>query len=355
MKVLKYICTLILALTLFSCDDTTYSDPHLMPVRVPGLRIRNLSLVKPVFDGTVAFPISENGGVKIAKVMRDGNVSYSELAADMDFDDFSVNISGECLLVHREKVVKFDRFGKITINSSIPEYNGVNNPILLDNGDISYVDWNTNNEMVLHTLGNNFPYVIKNGDWMYVLPFDDKWFVFNNYSSVFCICDADGNVLSDGELEGSVYSIKYIDGYLYILEDGGFADIESGLDYITKWSIVKMTTDGRIIYSTEIEISDIYNLSIHDDKVLITGDVIVDITKDGKYGEICILNDVNGNIISTISTDEYNGCSIVPIYVSPDPRGEYDVYAARLEAYESNLAQLVIYHTDDLSKLNIKN
>ena len=358
MKTFIHILTIVLVMSLIGCDDTTYSDPHRMPVRVPGLHIRSISLVKPMSDGSVALPVLESDGVKIAKVMRDGIVAYSELAAVMECSYFQVNTSGECLVAYRETkcretVVKFDRLGNVTVNSEIVDEVGVNEPLLLDNGDICYVNWNENNEMVLHTLGSNFPYVIKNGDWVRVQPFDDKCFAFND--NLFGIYDADGNELGKGELEGMINTVQYIDGYLYVIVSGGITNPDTEFDFIGKWSVLKMSTDGRIIYSAEIENSDIYNLTVHDGKLIVTGDVIQEIAKDGSYGEVYIVDDINGNVISKISTDNYNGCSLIPIYVSPDPNGEYDVYAARRENYESEEPQLVIYHTDDLSKLNIEN
>ena len=355
MKTFIHILTIVLVMSLIGCDDTTYSDPHRMPVRVPGLHISNNSLVKPLSDGTVALPVLESDGVKIAKVMRDGIVAYSELAAVMECKYFRVNTSGECLVADRETVVKFDRLGNVTVNSEIVDDDdvGVNGPLLLDNGDICYVNWNENNEMVLNTLGSNFPYVIKNGDWVRVQPFDDKCFAYND--NLFGIYDADGNELGKGELEDMIDTVQYIAGYLYVIVDGGIANPEAEFDFQSKWSIVKMTTDGRIIYSAEIVNSEIYNLTVHDGKLIVTGDVIQEIAKDGNYGEIYIVDDINGNLISKISTDNYNGCSVIPIYVSLDQNGEYDVYAARRENYESDESQLVIYHTDDLIKLNIEN
>lgn len=355
MKTFMHILTIVLVMSLIGCDDTSYSDPHRMPVRVPGLHIPNISLVKPLSDGTVVLPVLESDGVKIAKVMRDGIVAYSELAAVMECKYFRVNTSGECLVADRETVVKFDRLGNVTVNSEIVDDDDVNGPLLLDNGDICYVNWNENNEMVLNTLGSNFPYVIKNGDWVRVQPFDDKCFAFNE--NLFGIYDADGNELGKGELEGMINTVQYIDGYLYVIVivSGGITNPDTEFDFIEKRSVLKMSTDGRIIYSAEIENSDIYNLTVHDGKLIVTGDVIQEIAKDGSYGEIYIVDDINGNLISKISTDNYNGCSLIPIYVSLDQNGEYDVYAARRENYESDESQLVIYHTDDLIKLNIEN
>ncbi|MBO7464129.1 MAG: hypothetical protein J6T96_16200 [Bacteroidales bacterium] len=355
MKTFIHILTIVLVMSLIGCDDTTYSDPHRMPVRVPGLHIPNISLVKPLSDGTVVLPVLESDGVKIAKVMRDGIVAYSELAAVMECKYFRVNTSGECLVADRETVVKFDRLGNVTVNSEIVDDDDVNGPLLLDNGDICYVNWNENNEMVLNTLGSNFPYVIKNGDWVRVQPFDDKCFAFNE--NLFGIYDADGNELGKGELEGMINTVQYIDGYLYVIVivSGGITNPDTEFDFIEKRSVLKMSTDGRIIYSAEIENSDIYNLTVHNGKLIVTGDVIQEIAKDGNYGEIYIVDDINGNLISKISTDNYNGCSVIPIYVSLDQNGEYDVYAARRENYESDESQLVIYHTDDLIKLNIEN
>ncbi|MBO7568067.1 MAG: hypothetical protein J6T60_13330 [Bacteroidales bacterium] len=355
MKTFMHILTIVLVMSLIGCDDTSYSDPHRMPLRVPGLHIPNISLVKPLSDGTVVLPVLESDGVKIAKVMRDGIVAYSELAAVMECKYFRVNTSGECLVADRETVVKFDRLGNVTVNSEIVDDDDVNGPLLLDNGDICYVNWNENNEMVLNTLGSNFPYVIKNGDWVRVQPFDDKCFAFNE--NLFGIYDADGNELGKGELEGMINTVQYIDGYLYVIVivSGGITNPDTEFDFIEKRSVLKMSTDGRIIYSAEIENSDIYNLTVHDGKLIVTGDVIQEIAKDGSYGEIYIVDDINGNLISKISTDNYNGCSLIPIYVSLDQNGEYDVYAARRENYESDESQLVIYHTDDLIKLNIEN
>ena len=353
MKTFRHILTLIfLTLTLFACDDTSFSDPHLMPVKMSGVRIHNLSFVKPLPDGTVAYPVVENGGVRIAKISRDGTVTYSELVDEFDPNGFAVNASGECL-VSGKKVVKYDRLGKIAFIGDNTDYTSM----LLDNGDICYSQ-NYEYEgyrLEIHTVGNNFVYVI-NGEecWNDALPFDDKWFAFN-YNNLFCIFDADGNVVCNGELDGSVASLKYINGYLYIIVNGGFVDLDAEtVDYITKWSVVKMTTDGRIIYNVSVENTDIYNITVHDGKLFVAGDVITDITKDGTYGMIYVLDDTNGGVLSAIPT-EYKGCQIVPLYISPDFNGEYDVYAARRDNYESDYPQLVLYHTDDLSRLNIEN
>ncbi len=343
--------TLLVALTLFACDDASFSDPHLMPVKVSGLRIQNISHVKPMPDGTVAYPVSGNGGVKVAKINRDGTVSYSEFVDDVDPTNFFVNASGECLVTGK-KVAKLYRDGRIAFVGD-SDFSSV----LLDNGDICYPKFFSfeGNQMEIHTLGNNFVYVINcDEQWTDVLPFDDKWFAFN-YSNLFCIYDADGNVVCNGELDGSVASLNYIDGCLYLIVNSGFQNLDTdSTEYITKWSLVKMTIDGRIIYSTAIDISDIYNLTVHDGKLFLSGDVMSYIAKDGTYGIIYVLDDDGGGIMSTVAI-KYNGCQVIPLHVSPDSNGEYDVYAARRDNYESGYPHLVIYHTDDLNKLIIKN
>ena len=340
-----------MALTLYACDDTSFSDPHLMPVKVSGVRIHNISNVKPLPDGTVAYPVSESGGVKIAKISRDGTVTYSELVDDLDANNLLVNASGECLVTGR-KVAKYDRLGNVVFVDKIDS-----STMLLDNGDICYSVYYKFETYTLeiHTIGNNFMYVINSEEaWEDVLPVDDKWFTYN-YNNRFCIYDADGNVVCDGKLDGSVADMKYIDGYLYIIVNGGFVDFDAeSFDYNTKCSVLKMSTDGRIIYSAEVASSDIYNLTVHDGKLLVAGDVITDIAKDGTYGLIYVLDDVNGGVISSIPT-KYKGCQIIPLYISPDANGEYDVYATRRDNYEPDYPQLVIYHTDDLGKLNIIN
>lgn len=336
---------------LYACDDASFSDPHLMPVKVSGLRIQNISFVKPLPDGTVAYPVSENGGVKVAKINRDGTVSYSEFVDDMDPNNFVVNASGECLVSGRN-VAKLYRDGSVAFVGKSDC-----SSILLDNGDICYpvFYYYDGYHVGIHTIGNNFMYVINSEEaWTDVLPFDDKWLACN-YNNLFCIYDADGNAVCSGELDGSVAALKYIDGYLYLIVNGGFTDFDAEtIEYITKWSVVKMTTDGRIIYSAAIENTDIYNLTVYDGKLFLAGDVITDIAKDENYGVIYVLDDASGNVIASIAT-KYDGCQIIPLHVSPDSNGEYDVYAARRDNYESGYPQLVIYHTDDLGKLNIEN
>ena len=329
-----------MALTLYACDDTSFSDPHLMPVKVSGVRIHNVSNVKPLPDGTVAYPVSESGGVKIAKISRDGTVTYSELVDDLDANNLFVNASGECLVSSGTKVAKYDRLGNVVLVDKIDDYYPT---MLLDNGDICYSVFKTYEGCIdIYTIGNNFKCVIYSEvDWMDVFPFDDKWFAYNS-SNLFCIYDADGNVVCDGELDGSVDAMKYINGYLYIIVKND-----------DKCSVVKMSTDGRIIYSAEVENTDIYNLTVHDGKLLVAGEV-TDIAKDGTYGLIYVLDDINGGVISSIPT-KFKGCEIIPLYISPDANGEYDVYATRRDNYESDYPQLVIYHTDDLGKLNIIN
>jgi len=396
MKVNKITSTFFLALTLFGCDDTQYSDPHVMPVKVSGVQVSNVYRVRQLSDGTVALPVNDSdGNVKIAKVRRDGSVWYSDAFAT-PVHGFSVNASGECLVywvsyddfndvvVENMHVIKIDRLGKVVFEGEKILEQGMEfrEPVLHENGEIEYIirehngyNWDLDEEKFLLKRGFFGSSFVQFIDADYYLQqaflFDSNWFAVKNSNCHFYIYDAEGLMTGDGELPALVESLKYIDGHLYIIASGKEDDVEEGSkDELesggAKSWVIKMDTFGHQVYSIKIDAS-IINLTVSDGKVYVTGSTKDDNPQSKRDGAIFVLDDVSGGIMSTV-TMSYNGCEIIPLVISPDQNGEYDIFATRREDYSGfidfgeyasndvlNTGQLFVLHIDDLGKLDIKN
>ena len=124
-----------------------------------------------------------------------------------------------------------------------------------------------------------------------------------------------------------------------------------------------MDTLGNQIFDNTINTYKLRKkLTVHGDSLIIIGEMITDYEEADGNTEIHIFDNNNGKHIETISM-AYENSMASPIYISPDLKGEYDVYLLRLDRYASQLfsnsvintdeGTICIYHTDDLRKLQV--
>ena len=142
-------------------------------------------------------------------------------------------------------------------------------------------------------------------------------------------------------------------------EDGGF--------------VIKLDSNGNVIFEYQTaELTDIFNLTMYDGKLLVAGDYmsmsmdylsnVNDMTKfmSTITGKIITLDAATGDEIS-VNTISLEG-GVMPFAVVPDYNGGYYVYLSRIMTSDAGTvgnnnsygSSIYIYHTDDLNKLNIE-
>ena len=142
-------------------------------------------------------------------------------------------------------------------------------------------------------------------------------------------------------------------------EDGGF--------------VIKLDSNGNVIFEYQTaELTDIFNITMHDGQLLVAGDYmsmsmdylsnVNDMTKfmSTITGKIITLDAATGDEIS-VNTISLEG-GVMPFAVVPDNNGGYYVYLARIMTSDVGMvgnnnsygSSIYIYHTDDLNKLNIE-
>lgn len=142
-------------------------------------------------------------------------------------------------------------------------------------------------------------------------------------------------------------------------EDGGF--------------VIKLDSNGNVIFEYQTaELTDIFNLTMHDGQLLVAGDYmsmsmdylsnVNDMTKfmSTITGKIITLDAATGDEIS-VNTISLEG-GVMPFAVVPDYNGGYYVYLSRIMTSDAGMignnnsygSSIYIYHTDDLNKLNIE-
>lgn len=404
---LRHIIILIIlaATTIFACNDTVYPDPMKEPVKVVNkkdIRAYEDFLVMP--DGTIIadglfYDEEKIPHTEIKKFERNGNITRYDTISDFQDNNhryYSVNPCsnsvGEMLMAcvvmsddyefNYSAIHKFDSKGKEIEKYYFNELILPELVTLLDNGEIVYFTRDENEEtgeqnLVLHTIGNSFSYTMQNNfecdadeDYTNIVSFDDKIVLYNKLDSKYCIFRTDGSLICENTLDIHLAFIEYIDDYLYMLSYTEGDDFDEDFDYYDDyyiphlWHITKMDTLGNHIFDNTINTFDLHNeLTVHGDSLIIIGEEVTDYSTLVGGAQIHIFDNNNGTKIETISMN-YDNCLATPIYVSPDSKGEYDVYLLRLDRYNDSMYEntvlfinegaMCIYHTDDLRKLQVK-
>ncbi len=375
------IIALAAAITIFACNDEIfYQEPLSEPVKAIDIVARK-DLIHPLPDGSLAIAVQDQDGtVAVARIRRDGTIVMSDSIHELsNFHNLIVNNLGECLFSQQNiiedttQLYKLDRMGKLSDYKKESYY--VNKVqvdkqfILLDNGEIAYFyrEENTNTEeytLTMHIVGNNFTYVMeKDIDCDDAYSFGDKIFVANAFSSEYCIFNLDGSLIADGDLVIDECSMnyfsfaKYLGGYLYVVSYGRIKTSDPE-DVTYNYFVTKMDTLGNRVFSTKID--DAYQIqfymTLNNDLLILTG---VQDNDSGKTGQIYLIDNNSGLLTETISLN-YGGSESMPLFVSPDGNGEYDVFVGRNNVYDEEFGndyytKLFIYHVDDLYKLQMTN
>ncbi|MBQ5540096.1 MAG: hypothetical protein IIU03_07675 [Bacteroidales bacterium] len=388
MKTLTYIMTLFWTMILFGCGKTEYADPKTLSVKTTGIEISNINEARPMSDGSIAVPLeaNEQGNFVVAKIRRDGTVEVSDSISGIYNTsmvlDMAVNSSGECLFarisdytVGSYVMAKLDAGGRQVFPDDevvLGDYQAI--ITLLSDGSVAYFNSSfsengTETPFIMKIIGNNFSYRISNTTpYNIVAAFDDLLVAYAQYSddAQYLIFRPDGTVIGGGIFDcGIITSVQCIGGYLYFLVYDTDFNLDDG-SYSSYYYVIKTDLSGNQKFCEKVESDQMTdNITVHDGKIITTGKVITDKEKYSGYGAVFVLDDNTGKLLSTIPLD-YLGCDIIPFYVSPAPKGGYDVYAVRRESYDDisdtrsgfhamNGGRLYIYHADNLLELDINN
>ena len=376
-----YIPALMFAAAVFSgCGDKTVcTGPISRPVKATEIVIPSTRQVLPLSDGSRAavVEIGETDCKAVAKIARDGSFTLSDTISDVKYlENMCVNSSGEFILykyLYKDgdnfyQLYKLDQNGRL-IQETETEYVPV---VLLNDGGIAYFKREYVSEigqenLVMRIIGKTFKYVFeKDFACNNVFPFEDKLFTYDTFTGEYYVFKTDGSYIGSGSLNNLLDMVSYIDGYLYAVSYGGVAGPDRDNDTgVFKWFITKMDTSGNVIFSTEIDVFSVFSyFSRYDGKLIVTGSVTTDYEKDEGYGAIFLIDENDGTHTETVALD-YSGCDVLPVYVSPDNKGGYDVYAVRrndydeVPAYETGFSHiyggsLFIYHVSNLHELEVK-
>lgn len=399
------ILTILATATIFACDDTVYPDPTKEPVKMAAKNGNERYEMYVAPDGTI---ISKGScynneswqwGV-FRKFERNGSITAFDTICDIKEPGFRYangcvrfNVVGEMLdanLIRDSEtydllccaIHKFDSNGKV-VESYYEDDVQPELVTLLDNGQIVYFTRNIDEEtwdqsLVMHTIGSDFSYMMESNfecdvdeNFTGLVSFEDKIVLYNKLNGRYCIARTDGSLVFEDCVDIHLAFIEYIDGYLYMLSYTEAEEYDESFDYYDdyyiphQWHITKMDSLGNQIFDKTINTCDLHDkLTVHGDSLIIIGAEVADYSTLEGYAQIHILDNNSGNHIETISVD-YDNCTVSPIYVSPDSKGEYDVYILRLDRFqdaffdkmvtELNAGDVFVYHTDDLRKLQVKN
>ncbi len=386
MKTLKYITILFSVLILFGCGKTDYADPKTLSVKNTGIKISRINEVRTMPGGSIAVPLDPDfqGKFVVAKIHRDGTVdksdSISGIATNSMVLNMAVNSSGECLFsrisdysVGSFVLAKLDSEGRQVFSDEavvLGDYQAI--ITLLTDGSIAYFthplgEDNLEAPFMMKIIGNNFSYRISNtSPYNIVAAFDNILVAYAQYSddAQYLVFRSDGTVIGGGIFDcGIITAVKCIGEYLYFLVYASDFDLDDG-SYSSYYHVIKTDFSGNQKFCEKIESDEMTgNITVYNGKIITTGKIITDHEKYTGYGAIFVLDDNTGNLETTIPLD-YLGCDIIPLYVSPDSKGEYDVYVVRRESYDEtsdalggflamNSGWLYIYHAGNLLELNI--
>ncbi len=394
---------------MFACEDTVYPDPMKEPVKMAIPTEDKSYLDENIFlmsDGTITineieFDEEVNRYTAIKKIERDGSITRYDTIYEFPLDNnyrineacSRTNSVGEFITVSVVRtndydfvysvIHKFDSKGKKIEKCYFDEPIQPELATLLDNGQIVYftrdfIEGTGETNLVMHTIGNSFAYTMESNfecsqdeNYTGIVSFEDKIVLYNQINDKYCIFRTDGSLVCENSIDIYLSSIVYTDGYLYMLSYTEGDDYDEDFDYWDEnyiphlWHITKMDTLGNQIFDNTINTYQLHNkLTVHGDSLIIIGEVITDYHYDKLEGnsEIHIFDNNNGKHIETISM-AYENSMASPIYISPDSKGEYDVYLCRLDRYATQLfsnsvlfmdeGAICIYHTDDLRKLQV--
>lgn len=424
MKTLRIILSLILATTIFACEDKNiFPDPMTLPVKALDLNV-DIMDVFSLSDGRAAAFVkldkqstATKDAYQLAIIDKHGNYTLSDVMYFTKLDKeqeadklIYVSSSGEIFVKYQVReiaasnIVKLDKDGHIIYSNdnegirretdNIYSYNLYS---MYDNGEIAVLRsniYNFNDEIsvyyyleIIDNQGNpkNITYYMDSDYyWTNIIPFEDKFFLYNSYMGIngyyydydielsnpdfgYCILNADGTIVKLDKLNIPIYDVKYVDGNIYFTSLLGAVetDDEDG-SFIAQWCITKMDTSGEVVIQSEI-IQASYlspNITVQDGTMIVPGLVATDVANDEGYGVIYLLDDNTGKLNDSIAL-HYNNVDVIPSVIIPDSNGEYDVFALVRHDYDDwndfkndgNMenGKLYIYHTDDLHKFNVNN
>ena len=424
MKTLRIILSLILATTIFAREDKNiFPDPMTLPVKALDLNV-DIMDVFSLSDGRAAAFVkldkqstATKDAYQLAIIDKHGNYTLSDVMYFTKLDKeqeadklIYVSSSGEIFVKYQVReiaasnIVKLDKDGHIIYSNdnegirretdNIYSYNLYS---MYDNGEIAVLRsniYNFNDEIsvyyyleIIDNQGNpkNITYYMDSDYyWTNIIPFEDKFFLYNSYMGIngyyydydielsnpdfgYCILNADGTIVKLDKLNIPIYDVKYVDGNIYFTSLLGAVetDDEDG-SFIAQWCITKMDTSGEVVIQSEI-IQASYlspNITVQDGTMIVPGLVATDVANDEGYGVIYLLDDNTGKLNDSIAL-HYNNVDVIPSVIIPDSNGEYDVFALVRHDYDDwndfkndgNMenGKLYIYHTDDLHKFNVNN
>ena len=424
MKTLRIILALILASTIFACEDKNiFPDPMTLPVKALDLNV-DIMDVFSLSDGRAAAFVKldkqstdTKDAYQLAIIDKHGNYTLSDVMYFTKLDEeqeadklIYVSSSGEIFVKYQVReiaasnIVKLDKDGHIIYSkddkSFVHNGDGFYSYYLYsmyDNGEIAVLRsnfFNFNDEItvyyfweIIDNQGNpkNITYHMDSDYyWTNIIPFEDKFFLYNSYMGIngyyydydielsnpdfgYCILNADGTTVKLDKLNVPIYDVKYVDGNIYFTSLLGAVetDDEDG-SFIAQWCITKMDTSGEVVIQSEI-IQASYlspNITVQDGTMIVPGLVATDVANDEGYGVVYLLDDNTGKLNDSIAL-HYNNVDVVPSVIIPDSKGEYDVFALVRHDYDDwndfkndgNMenGKLYIYHTDDLHKFNVNN
>ena len=393
MKTLRIILALILASTIFACEDKNiFPDPMTLPVKALDLNV-DIMDVFSLSDGRAAAFVKldkqstdTKDAYQLAIIDKHGNYTLSDVMYFTKLDKeqeadklIYVSSSGEIFVKYQVReiaasnIVKLDKDGHIIYSkddkSFVHNGDGFYSYYLYsmyDNGEIAVLRsnfFNFNDEIavyyfweIIDNQGNpkNITYYMdRDYYWTNIIPFEDKLFLYNSYMGIngyyydydielsnpdfgYCILNADGTTVKLDKLNIPIYDVKYVDGNIYFTSLLGAVetDDEDG-SFIAQWCITKMDTSGEVVVQSEI-IQASYlspNITVQDGTMIVPGLVATDVANDEGYGVIYLLDDNTGKLNDSIAL-HYNNVDVIPSVIIPDSKGEYDVFALVRHDYD---------------------
>ena len=424
MKTLRIILSLILATTIFACEDKNiFPDPMTLPVKALDLNVEIMDIFSLPDDRAAAFvkldkqSTDTKDAYQLAIIDKHGNYTLSDVmyVFSLDEEQFAdkqiyISSSGDIFVkfqvreIAASNIVKLNKDGHIIYSNDNKGIRRETDYIysyylysMYDNGEIAVLRSNIFNDNespsvyyfleIIDNQGNpkNIAYFIdRDYYWTNIIPFEDKFFLYNSYMGIngyyydndielsnpdfgYCILNADGTTVKLDKLNIPIYDVKYVDGNIYFTSLLGAVetDDEDG-SFIAQWCITKMDTSGEVVIQSEI-IQASYlspNITVQDGTMIVPGLVATDVANDEGFGVIYLLDDNTGKLNDSIAL-HYNNVDVIPSVIIPDSNGEYDVFSLVRHDYDDwndfkndgNMenGKLYIYHTDDLHKFNVNN
>lgn len=426
MKFAKIIIFIFFLFVITACEDKNiFPHPNREPIKPVGMDIK-LGDVFAMPDGRAAAFIKLEGKKEleipyaIAIIDRNGHYTLSDTIFIESFEDdytsplksFSVSMSNDIYVIYRffldgdvytiftkidgdgHEVYQQDFYMDEVIDGENFSFFLYDHYQMLNNGDLAifnyHVSCDENCECTLYFADNYerrmFEYQIDlESEYCFtdVFSFEDKIILYNGldysdlmklqkngeYEGINCkeykILNIDGTIGKSGESQLPIQYFKYVDGSVYMVTGNFQKKYTNTTDTVAyQWFITKMDAFGNIVYTTDEPIkanSLLENITIENGTLMIPGLVLND--DNEKNGAIFLIDDNVGKIKEQIVLN-YSACSVMPCVISPDGKGEYDIFALVYHEYDNppdkrnstantDGGKVYVYHTDDLHKFQI--